>query len=70
MPFNLYSEYLNKEAPEGLRFFNIVQIIRTVKYADELTLLTKEETLLHGVIDRRIEIGRCCGMEMNLENSR
>jgi hypothetical protein len=63
---NYYSEYLTKESLEGLRSFNIVQIIRTVKYADELLLLTKEETLLHGVTDRRIEIDRCCGMEMNL----
>jgi hypothetical protein len=29
-------------------------------------LLAKEETLLQGMIDRLIETGRCCGMEMNV----
>jgi hypothetical protein len=40
-----------KETLEGLRSFNIEQIIRTVKYADDLMLLTKEETLLHRMVD-------------------
>ena len=66
--FKLYSEYLTKEALEGLQSFNTVQIIRTMKYADDLVLLNKEETLLYRVFDRWIEIGRCCGMEINLEN--
>jgi hypothetical protein len=34
-----------------------------VKYADDLVLLAKEETVLQGMIDRLIEIGRCYGME-------
>jgi Reverse transcriptase (RNA-dependent DNA polymerase). len=68
--FHLYSEYLTKEALEWFRSFKIGQMIRTVKYADDLVLLTKEETLLQGVIDRRIEIARCFGMEMNVENLR
>jgi hypothetical protein len=25
--------------------------------------------MLHGVIDRLIDIGRCCGMEMNVEKT-
>jgi hypothetical protein len=37
-----------------------------VKYAEDIVLLAKEETVLQGMIDRRIEIGRCCGMEMNV----
>jgi hypothetical protein len=42
--FNLYSEYLTKEALEGFRDFKIGgQVIRTVKYADDLELLAKEE---------------------------
>ena len=42
--FNLYSEYLTKEALEGLGDFKIGgQIIHTVKYADDLVLLAKEE---------------------------
>jgi hypothetical protein len=42
------------------------QVISTVKYADDLVLLAKEETVQQGMIDSLIEIGRCCGMEMNV----
>jgi hypothetical protein len=45
--FNLYSEYLTKEALEGLGDFKIGgQVIRTVKYADDLVLLATEEKVL------------------------
>jgi len=45
--FNLYSEYLTKEALEGLGDFKIGgQIIHTVKYTDDLVLLAKEEKVL------------------------
>jgi hypothetical protein len=38
--FNLYSEYLNKEALEVFEHFKTgVQVIRTLKYADGLVLL-------------------------------
>jgi len=37
-----------------------------VKYADDLVLMAKEETVLQGMIDKLIEIGRCCGTEMNM----
>jgi predicted PP-loop superfamily ATPase len=30
----------------------------------------KEETVLQGIIDRLIEIGRCHGMDMNVERTR
>ena len=32
------------------------QIIQTVKYADDLVLMAKEEMVLQGMIDNRIEI--------------
>jgi hypothetical protein len=45
--FNLYSEYLTKEALEGFGGFKIEgKVIRTVKYADDLVLLAKEEMVL------------------------
>ena len=48
--FNLYSECLTKEALEGLGDFNIGgQIIQAVKYADDLVLMAKEETVLQGM---------------------
>jgi hypothetical protein len=38
--------------------------------ADDLVLMAKEETVLQGMIDRLIEIGRCYGMEMNVEKTK
>jgi hypothetical protein len=32
--------------------------------------MAKEETVLQGMIDRLIEIGRCYGMEMNVEKTK
>jgi hypothetical protein len=56
---NLYSEYLTKEALEGFGGFKIGgQVIRTVKYADDLVLLAREEKVLQGMVDRVNEIGR------------
>ena len=69
--FNLYSEWLTKGALDGLGDFNIGgQIIQTVKYADDLALMSKEETVLQSMIDKLIEIGRCYGMEMNVEKQK
>ena len=51
----------------GFGDFNIGrQIIHTVKYADGLVLLAKEEKVLQDMIDRLTEIGRCYGVEMNV----
>jgi len=69
--FNLYSECLTKEALEGFGNFKIGgQIIHTVKYADDLVLLAKEEKVLQDMIDKLIEIGGCYGMEMNVEKTK
>jgi hypothetical protein len=40
-----------------------------VKYADDLVLLAKEEMVLQDMIDKLTEIGRCYGMEMNVEKT-
>ena len=67
----MYSEFLTKEALDGLGDFKIGgKIIETVKYAADLVLMAKEETLLQGMIDKLIEIGRCYGMEMNVEKNK
>jgi hypothetical protein len=56
---------------KGLGDFKIGgQIIHTVKYADDLVLLAKEEKVLHDMIDKLIEIGRCYGMEINVEKTK
>ena len=46
------------------------QIIQTVKYADDLVLIAKEEKVIQGMIDKLIETGRYYGMEMNVEKKK
>jgi hypothetical protein len=41
-----------------------------VKYADDLVLMAKEEMVLQGMIDKLTEIGRCYGMEMNVDETK
>jgi hypothetical protein len=41
-----------------------------VKYTFELVLLGREETVLQSVFGRLLEIGRPCGMEMNVGKSK
>jgi hypothetical protein len=43
------------------------KIIPILKFADNLVLLAKKETLLHGMINRLMAIGRRFGTEMNVE---
>jgi hypothetical protein len=43
------------------------QVIRPVVYVDDLVVLAQEEAVLQAVIERLIKIGRCFGMEMNVE---
>jgi ribosome-interacting GTPase 1 len=67
----LYSEGLTKEAVDRVGNFNIGgQIIQNVKYADDLTLMPKEETALQGMIGKLIEIVRCYGIEMNVDKTK
>jgi hypothetical protein len=40
-----------------------------VKYADDLVLMAKEETMLQGMLDKLIETGRYYGMEINVEKT-
>jgi hypothetical protein len=47
-----------------------VSVAYPVKYADDLVPLGKEEMVLQGVTYRRIEIGRHCGMENNVEKTK
>jgi hypothetical protein len=59
------------EALEDFGDLNIGgQIMHTVKYSDELVLLAEEEKVLQDMIDKLIEIGRCYGMEMNVEKTK
>jgi hypothetical protein len=63
----LYSKYHTKEAVEEFGDFRMGgKLILTVKHVDNLMLLAKKESVLHGMIDRPMEI-RCYGMEINVE---
>ena len=42
----------------------------TKVHADDLSLLAKEEKVLQNMIDKLIKIGRCYGMEMNVEKTK
>jgi len=68
--FNLYSEYRTKEGLEGFGDFQIGgQLIRSVKYTEDLVLVPKEATVIQGMTDRLTEVGRC-GMEINVDRSK
>jgi hypothetical protein len=41
-----------------------------VKYANDLVLLAREETVQQGMIGGLTEIGRCYGMKMNVVKSK
>jgi hypothetical protein len=54
---NFYSEHLTKEGLEGFRGFKFGgQVLCTMKYAGELGLPTKKETVLQDMIDSLTEI--------------
>jgi hypothetical protein len=65
--YNLHTEYVTQEALGGFKVGG--QIICTVRYADDLMLLAKEETILQSTIDKLIEFGRGYGMEINVEET-
>ena len=50
--------------------FEIGQVIRALKYANGLVLLTKRDTVLQDMIDKLIEIRSFYGMEVNVENTK
>ena len=45
------------------------QIIRNVKSADDIVLLAKEEKVVRDTLDRLIDIGLYCEMEINVEET-
>jgi hypothetical protein len=50
---------LSKENREGFGDFKVGEyIIRSVKYADDLVLLAKQERVLRGITERLTENGR------------
>ena len=69
--FKLYGKYLTKEDSEGSRNFKIRgQVISTVKYTNDLVLLTKGKVVPKGMTERLIETGRCYGMGSNVQKAK
>ena len=67
----MYKEYVTKGDLKGfVKFGSGGQLIGTVRYTDEFVVLGEEEAVLQGMFDRVIEVGRCCGMEVNVENTK
>jgi hypothetical protein len=67
----VYSEHLTKEALNGFEDFKTeVPVICTVRYANKIVLLAKEEAMLQDIIERLTASGRCYGMEMNVEKTK
>lgn len=66
----MYGEYLTKGALEALGDFRLRGlVIGAVKYADDLVLPVREDTVLQGMIGSLIESGQWCGMEMSVETN-
>jgi hypothetical protein len=66
----LYNEHLTKKALEGFEDLKIGgHVSCTVKCADDFVPLAKEETVLSSMTVRLIKIGRCYGMQMNVETT-
>jgi len=57
--FDSRANIMPRKTPEALGDFSIGrQVIRRVKYADGLVLLSEEEAVLQGMFDGLIETGR------------
>ena len=66
----VYIAYFTMEAVEGFGDLKIgEQVIVTVKYADDLVLLAKEEAALPNMIEGLMEIVRRYGMEIDGKNT-
>jgi hypothetical protein len=66
--FNLYDECFTNKALECFRYFKTgVQAIPALKYADDLVLLAKEQTVLQNITDGLTEIGNSYEMDVNVE---
>jgi ABC-type iron transport system FetAB ATPase subunit len=56
---NVQSDFFTTELCEMSGDVKIGQVIRTLKYANDVVLLAKETAMLQGVTARLTEFGRC-----------
>ena len=68
--FNLYGEYLMKEALTEVGDFKIGgRIINKVRFADDKAIIAKTQEELQDMVNRLVNTGRKCGMEINIDKS-
>jgi hypothetical protein len=69
--FNFWSKYLIQKVPEGFEDFQTgEQVTRNVMYRDDIVLLARKKRCYGGNTERLTEIGRRCGMEINVDKAR
>jgi ABC-type multidrug transport system ATPase subunit len=59
-----------RQLNEHILILSMQYLYSTYKKADDLLFLAEEEMVLQDMIDKLIEIGRCYGMEMNVEQKK
>ena len=68
--FNLYGEYLMKQALAKVRNFKIVlKSINEVRFADDTAIIAKTQEELHNMLNRLVDTERKYGMEINIDKS-
>ena len=69
MSFNLYAEYLMKEALAEVDL-KIEGIINKVRFADDTAIIAKIQKELQGMGNRLVDTGTNFGIEINIDKSR
>ena len=68
--FNLYGEYLMKEAFAEVGDFKIGgRIISKVRFADDTAIIAKAQEELQYMVNKLVDTGRKYGMEINIDKS-
>ena len=66
--FNLYEEYLMKEALSEVGDFKIGgRIINKCKFVDDAAIISKTQKELQDMANRSVDTGRKYGMEINID---
>jgi Reverse transcriptase (RNA-dependent DNA polymerase). len=68
--FNLYGEYLMKQALAKVRNFKIVlKSINEVRFADDTAIIAKTQEELQDMVNRLVDTERKYGMKINIDKS-
>jgi len=67
--FNLYGEYLIKEALAEVGDFKIGGKIIKVRFADDTAIIAKTQEELQDIVNRVVDTGRKYGMKITIDKS-